>query len=407
MSNLIDIDKITLPADIKHVTRRKILEVFKSGEKRTALDVHVATGISKPTVMRTIQYFCSKGVLASVGLGQASSVGGKRPEYFAFSDHRKILCITMWPNGITLALSELVGDVYGRTTYPTPLQSSIQEAFAQLASVVREFLDNQQVPLSDLYGVEFSTSGTVDYRNGSLRYNSQAPQWGRDIPVEEYLAPIFGSEVEFFIENAGKASGRALLLDSPELSECRVLTIFSTWGISACLIENGHVLNGKDSLIGEIGHMTIDSVDEEQCGCGKHGCLERLVSIERITEMLRKKGVSGFGAENTVTFQSLFAASAEGNGDAREVVVYLAHCFAVALHNLSLVYNPDVVVFQGDFALADEYFDQCMMAELVQFRYYPHDGVFYTAYDRRELTLLAAKGGAALLKRRFFAGLEE
>lgn len=407
MVDMIHIDRIALPADIKHVTRRKILEVFKDGEIKTAVDVHGATGISKPTIMKTIQFFCSVGVLASAGLGQTSSVGGKKPERFVFANHRKILCITLWPNGITLALSALIGDIYGLTRFPYSASDSLEEIFQHLGEVAGEFLQTQGVSPTEIYGIELSTSGTVDYKNGILRYNSQSPGWGRNISLIDYLKPIFGQNIAYFIENAGKATGRAVMLEHPEFADRRILSIFTTWGISACLIENGHVLNGKDSLIGEIGHMTILNTDQETCGCGKHGCLERLICIERIRKLLQEQGVESFDGVSPVTFETLFVASRQHHPQARLAVRYLAHCFAIALHNLSLVYNPSDVVFQGDLAYADEYFDQCLLGELKEFRYYPAEGVFSTHYDRGDLAALAARGGASLLKRHFFSTMEE
>ena len=78
----------------------------------------------------------------------------------------------------------------------------------------------------------------------------------------------------------------------------------------------------------------------------------------------------------------------------------------MALHNLSLAYNQECVIFQGDFAWAGETFDRCLREELRQFRYYPGGEVFAISYDRRELTALAARGGAELLRKQYFASLE-
>ena len=87
--------QIAMPSDLKRVNRQKILEVFRSGETLTAADIHEATHISRPTVMRALQHFCNTGVLKSVGLGNATSVGGKKPEQFTFGDTRKILSISL------------------------------------------------------------------------------------------------------------------------------------------------------------------------------------------------------------------------------------------------------------------------------------------------------------------------
>ena len=85
----------------------------------------------------------------------------------------------------------------------------------------------------------------------------------------------------------------------------------------------------------------------------------------------------------------------------------LAHCFAVALQNLALAYNQEMVVFQGDFAWADEHFDKCLKEELYQFRYFPRGGLFSIAYDRRDLMALAAQGGAGKLIEKYFDALAQ
>jgi len=405
MPKQITIDQIAVPADIKLVNRIKILEHLLSGEKCTAQDIRSTTGISKPTIMRTLQYFCSEGLVESAGFGPSSKVGGKKPEYFAFSDKRKILCIALWPKSITFALSNLVGDVYALEEHPHVAEERLEDVVVSLEALVMPYLERQGTDLSDLYGVGVSVAGIVDHKSNLLFYNAKAPGWGRNLHIEEYLRPIFGETPQYALENAGKACGRAILLDAPEFAKRRVLSLFCTWGLSACMIENGHVLSGKDSLIGEIGHMIVENPTSRKCICGKSGCLENSVSLARVADMLGTDSPLVNG-EHPLTFQTLFEASAAGDPAAQKVVEHLAGRFAVALHNLALVYNPDVVIFQGDFALADAYFDQCLKQELAEFRYFPEEGVFETYYDTRDLSWLAARGSAAMLRRHYFTSLK-
>ena len=63
------------------------------------------------------------------------------------------------------------------------------------------------------------------------------------------------------------------------------------------------------------------------------------------------------------------------------------------------------MIFQGDFALADDYFDRCMKEELRQFRYYPRGALFSIEYDRRSLTEQAAQGAAGKLREMYFMAL--
>ncbi|MGN0779239.1 MAG: ROK family protein [Aristaeellaceae bacterium] len=392
-----------LPAHLKELNRQKILRVILSGKVLTVADIHAQTSISRPTITRALQDYLRMGVIRSLGPGSTTSAGGKKPELFCFADERRILCANLWPGHITLALSSLIGDVSALDSAPCPPDASLTEAFALLGELAQAYLHRQGLTVRDLYGVVLSVPGTVDYAAKALRYNSQAPSWGVNVPLTEYLKPLFGDGLVYMIDNAGKAAGRATLMEHPEYADSRLMTLFTTWGVSACMMERGHILNGRDSLIGEIGHMVIREDGPDLCGCGKRGCLESLVSIRHVRRLLHQAGDSS--DLSALTYRELFRRSAQGDVKAQSVVRHLARCFAAALHNLSLTYDQDAVVFQGEFAWADATFDQCLREELQQFRYYPAGQLFAIAYDRRELPLLAARGGAELLTKHYFASL--
>lgn len=402
MTKLIPADQVALPSDLKRANRQNILKVLRTGRTMTAADIHAETGISRPTVMRALQHYCDLGVVRSLGLGSTTSMGGKKPELFVFAEDKRILCLNLWPEAITLALCGMVGDVYAVEHHRQKLGQTLEEAFALLSDRAMKYLHELELPVSRLYGVVLTVPGTVDYDERILRYNSQAPGWGANAALAERLQTLFGDTPVYFIDNAGKAAGRAVLLDHPEYADKRMMTVFTTWGVSACMTERGHVLNGRDSLIGEIGHMIISDGGPVLCGCGKRGCLESLVSLQSVRQLMLQNGAK----KSPENFRALFEASRAGDAAAHRTVKYLAHCFAVALHNLSLAYNQEAVVFQGDFAWADSVFDKSLKAELSEFRYYPQGRLFEIGYDRRDLPLLAARGGAELLKKQYFASLD-
>lgn len=398
-------NQAALPSHLKGLNRQRILKVIQTGRVLTVADIHAETRISRPTVMRAVQDYLHQGVLRSMGQGSTTSMGGKKPELYCFADERKILCINLWPETVTLALSGLIGDIHAvsRTDYRSG--SSLDEAFRIVGTLAEEYLAKNKLAAEKLYGVVLSVPGTVDYATRTLRYNSQSPAWGTDVDLAARLRQIFGDQPVYFIDNAGKAAGRAVLMEHPEYADSRLMTLFTTWGVSACMIERGHILNGRDSLIGEIGHMVISDSGPSGCGCGKRGCLESQVSIRHARQLLQEAGYTG--NVSVLTFPELFSLSAGGDGAAQKTVRHLAHCFASALHNLSLAYDQDTVVFQGDFAWADEVFDQQLKRELQEFRYYPQGRLFEIRYDRRDLSMLAAQGGAELIRRQYFSALAE
>ena len=395
--------KVAMPADAKRVNRQMVMNVLRKGRPVTVAEIHEETGISRPTAMRTLQHYCEMGVARSLGLGESTNVGGKKPELFCFADERKILCINLWPGQISMGICGLIGDVENLRTFDRPQESELSAAFLALHRAAVEYVKALGLTFDDLVGVMLSVPGTVDYDRKMLRYNIKAPEWGVNIMIGDRLKEIFGEDKEYFVGNAGKSMGRAILIDEPAYAQRRVMSLFTAWGVSACMIERGHVLNGRDSLIGEIGHMIVSDREDVACACGKHGCLESLLSVSHVRDMLRAQGAEDLC--EGLTIPKLFEYSAAGDTRAQAVGRRLAHYLAVALHNLSLCYNQEVVVIQGDFAWADERFDSALKEELSQFRYYPQE-LFRIDYDRRDISLLSLRGGAGVIKKKYFASLD-
>ena len=401
-----ELKQAAVPSTLKRHNRELVLSCFRDNQEHSVADVVSRTGISKLTVMRAIQFFCGKGILVSSGKGESTEQGGKKPEYFRFAHKKYLLNIMMWPEMLGLTFFDMNLRPICRSSFPWIIPASPERAFDFVRNEAARLMEEKGIAAADIYGVSLSTSGIVDYENLVLKYSVHSPEWGSDIPVGKYLEDIFGKGCCYFVENAGKSISRSVL--SEQQPDKRILVLFTTWGLSGAFIEGGRILNGRDSIIGEIGHMVLDPSDKELCSCGSYGCLERLVSITRLRKRIaadpppESSPLSKLAPEG-VNLQHLFFASRQEDGYAREYVSYLAGCFATLLRNVSLVFNPETVVFVGDYAQADEYFDRCMKEKLEQFHYLAAGADIEISYDDRSLYEMDAKGGALALINHFFA----
>lgn len=400
-------EKLSLPSDLKYANRSQVIQAFLRNKTASAGEISTMIGLSRPTVMKAIQFFLSNGLLVSAGKGDSTCIGGKRPERFALSGEKFFLCIALWPNDLRLHLYTIGGDLIDSIRLSPPLPESAWTAANDAGKLSETLLAKNRVSREDVLAVSLSTAGIVDRKTGLLKYSSQSPSWGTDSPLWEYLRPYFAQDTMIFLENAGKMTARPLLLE-PELTGKRILVIFACWGLSSCMIEKNHILSGKNSLIGEIGHMIIDPHDSEPCGCGSRGCFERLVSAGRLQRLLKEQAArfpeSALLRQpvEDLTIPGVFAASETGDPLARFLTEYLAENFTQALRNISLVFDPDLVVFQGDYAYADPYFDHCLRENLSSFRYFPSSAPFDIRYDRRPLNELDALGSYIALMDQFF-----
>ncbi len=395
------------PSVLKYHNRELILNCFRDNQEHSVADIVARTGISKLTVMRAIQFFCHKNILASSGKGESTEQGGKRPEFFRFGYNKYLLTVMLWPDTLGLTLFSMDLTEICRSSFSWIIPSTPEEAFAFVKDQAMALLKQAGIRREDLYGVSLSTSGIVDYASLVLKFSTHSPEWGNDIPIGRYLKNIFGDDLCYFVENSGKCIGRTILRDQEDPQK-RILVLFTSWGLSASLIQDGKILSGRDSLIGEVGHMILDPSDTEQCSCGSCGCMERLVSISRLRKRIAMDPPPAASplskvAPEAVGLNHLFFASRQGDPYARSYVTYLADCFSALLRNVSLVFNPETVVFVGDYSIADAYFDQRMRQQFHQFHYLASGSPIYVRYDTRILSELDARGGAAALLDHFFS----
>ncbi len=395
------------PTDLKVRNRMLVLNAMRDGNACTTAEISKHTGISRPTVIKCIQHFTQKGIVISDGKGDSTELGGKKPELYSFISNKQLMIITLWPNLLRIGLCNMNLKMTAYFRLEAPMKETPEEAFDVIKEHALHMLAEHGYTLSDLYGVSLSTSGTVDYARGLLKYSASLPQWGVNIPVKDYLEKIFGKEVKLLIDNTGKMTGRSEL-KRDDIKSKRVLVFFSTWGLSACLIEKGHVLNGKNSLIGEVGHMVLDPNDTTRCGCGSYGCAEQLLSIQRIRRLIRQ--IYDLYQQSSlrelpideIGLPAVFSHSRQGDGLAKELVAYIARQFAFLIRNISLVFDPELVIFQGDYAHADEYFHEQLMLHLGMFHYYPREGAFQVEYNQTSLEELDLAGAQMYLQHCFF-----
>ena len=409
MSLHIEANTPAMLGDLKVANRRTVLSAFRRGAVAGVSEVSQQTGISRPTVVKCIRFFLDSGLLVSLGKGPSTAIGGKRPENYTLSGRRYFLCLALWPQEMRACLYTIGHTLLGSISLSGPLPDTADEISRKSATLAARLLREQCVQPRDVCAVSVSTSGTVDRETGTLLYSSHTPQWGTHVHLLDDLRGLFGLATPIYLENAGKMCARPFLLDSALRSQ-RVLVLFTTWGLSGCMLEHGHILSGQNSLIGEVGHMTLDPSDPEPCGCGSHGCFERLVSAARVRRMVQDAAASypasALPGRPDLTIPQLFEASAAGDPLAQDVSRKLAAVFAHALRNICLVFDPDCVILQGDYAAADDVFRQALEENLSGFRYFPSSMPFTLLSDTRTLSEMDAEGAFIALDHLYFCNLD-
>ena len=126
-------------------------------------------------------------------------------------------------------------------------------------------------------------------------------------------------------------------------------------GIGGGIIIDGKLYLGTHTAAGEWGHMTVQEGGPE-CGCGKTGCLEILVSGTAIADNARERIRSGeksslvdaVGGElDKITSEMVVNAAQSGDKVSQDIIAEAAYYLGVSLVNIVNALDPEMVIIGG------------------------------------------------------------
>ena len=109
-------------------------------------------------------------------------------------------------------------------------------------------------------------------------------------------------------------------------------------GIGGGIVVGGEVFHGAHAGAGELGHVVV-APDGPRCGCGGHGCLERMAGQQ---EILARAQVA--------TMVDLTQACEAGDRAALDAVADAGRHLGVALASVITLLDPAAIVLGGAFA---------------------------------------------------------
>ena len=118
-------------------------------------------------------------------------------------------------------------------------------------------------------------------------------------------------------------------------------------GVGGGLVVNGKVWNGGHGIAGEWGHNPLQH-DGPDCYCGKHGCVEKVISGPALEQYYHK--LSG---ETRTMREIANLAQAGTDVNATATIAHLCHYYGKAIANLINILDPDLIVLGGGVGQVD------------------------------------------------------
>jgi predicted NBD/HSP70 family sugar kinase/biotin operon repressor len=367
------------------------------------------TSLSTTTITNLITELMEQGIVIEEGIQNnhdSRSVGRPRTNLRLTPEARFAIGVHIGSGLIEVAIVNLFGEIIKVMTLEHDLSSPAERTITQIVECVEQVISVSKTVPKKILGVGVGASTADSFQAGE---NLPALlRWWHDETVQEVFRSAIGLPIVLNNDVQAMVLGEAYF----GLGRGSRLLAFvhGSAGVNAGFVLGGLPLQGNGADIGEIGHMVIKPEGGELCRCGRHGCLETLVSetvILRKAEQIIRSKPNGPLAQNYKQHPDLrpiervFNAAREGDEDTRIMIENCSHFLGIALANLVNLLKPDLILLGGIFADGKDLFLPAAVESM-------SETVFYGASDRVNITATGfgrragVQGASALALLRFF-----
>lgn len=327
------------PSISRRSSQSVLLRVLAEEEALPRSELAQRTQLSRSAVNLALSALENDNLVEDAGYGE--STGGRRPQMIRLARNAShTLGASMVDWNWIMILTDLHGHPVAEERAamkggdPEAAVEALDTAYRNIAPALAE---RRVAPLIGL-----GSPGLIDMNRGFI-HSSVNLGW-QDVPFGRMVTEKLGLEVR--MTNRSKTSALAEARLSPLGKADSLVYIHIGLGVTAGLVIGGKLVEGSNTLSGELGHGTIIA-DGPTCRCGNRGCLQALIS----EDALRHRGMTMAYREASnprdLTAEIILREADRGHEVFREVVREAAGYLAIAVGNLINLLDPDRIVLGG------------------------------------------------------------
>lgn len=210
------------------------------------------------------------------------------------------------------------------------------EIIRKIGEKTLELLDKQGIAMDQCVGVGIGVPGTIDRKNGIVRYSNNI-KW-ENIEIAKKMEEFLPIPIRIANDADCAALGEAVAGAGKECQDVIMLTLGT--GVGGGIILNGNIYEGKGVGGSELGHMVIVE-NGEPCTCGRRGCLEAYASATALIRDAKR------ATEKSLSPQEIFEGAQKGDHVLKEVVDLYIRRLGIGIVNIVNIFRPQLVLLGG------------------------------------------------------------
>jgi predicted NBD/HSP70 family sugar kinase len=355
------------PADHATVRRSNLGLVLRhlrdSGSRSRARIAH-ETGLNKATVSSLVAELTDRGLVSAGDIDRAGSVG--RPGLIVHLDGTAVCGIGVELNvdyAATLVL-DLRGEVLfeHRIALDVPALG-VDRTLDAVAGLVAEAAAAATARGAAPVGVTVAVPGLIRSLDGVATY---APNIGwHDVPVLDGLRSRIDLGCPVRVENDANLSAIAEWAMGSEARTADLVYLTGEVGVGGGVIVADQLLRGAGGLAGEVGHTSLGD-PAAVCACGRRGCWETAVGL---SALLREAAdpddpVRDPARDLETRLAEIVRRADDGDRRTLAALEKVGTALGTGAAVLINVFNPQVIILGGYFAVVGRFLTEPMTAEL-------------------------------------------
>lgn len=323
-------------AEMRGINRSAVLEILRRQSPIARTTIASELEISLPTVMRIVDTLVEEGFVRPQGASEWS--GGRRRPLLEFNaDGNVVLGVDMGGTKLYGALSDIGGHILAEADMERAGAAG-EECYELLTKLVDRLLGHPALRGRHVRGIGVGAPGITRHREGVVKW-AHALNW-KDFPLKARLYKRY--KLPTTVDNDVNLAALGELWFGAGQNVQNMILIVIGAGIGAGIIIDGTLYRGSSEASGEIGHMIPDR-DFLGKGYIDFGVLESLASATGIAQRARAvQSLQGNHSSDRV-----FEAARAGETWARDIVAETVDYLTVAIANLSVAFDPELIVLGG------------------------------------------------------------
>ncbi|MFO7929599.1 MAG: ROK family protein [Candidatus Humimicrobiaceae bacterium] len=349
---------------IKQTNRKAILNILRNSKGMSVAAFSKKVNLSRTTLMKIMNYYVKRDLVYISGKGESTEEGGKKPNIFKFNPNGGYAVgMMILANRLLTTVTNLNGNIKEKISVDIMSNENFGVVLDKIIYSYEEILKRTNIDRRKLIGLAIGTYGITNSNEGIVLFSPHFPSWGENVPLKKKVMERIQDNIPVIVDNGIRFQVYAEKIAGVAKKEKNIVTILAGKGLGAGVMLENEIKRGQHFLIGEVGHMIINPDSDEECACGGKGCFEVMVSAGRLIKMAKvlyeeypESLIFNGRGYNSINIYDIFQAAEKKDKLALTIMDDVIKWFSIGLSNIILLYDPEIVVIQGIFSKAGNYF---------------------------------------------------